>query len=140
MSRAQSTIGLKNGMSRSGTHEEKPTTPPGLSSRAISATWLAGSTKMMPMFDTTASNDPPGSPVSEASPVSQLTSTPDASAFCAASAISSGVMSTPVTRAPAALAASATLPVPQARSTTAVPRSGSLRATADTTSAAIAAM
>ena len=94
----------------------------------------------MPMFDITASNEPPGRPVSEASPVTQSIVTPAASAFCAPSAISSGVMSTPVTRAPAALAASATLPVPQARSTIAVPRSGSRRATADTTSAAIAAM
>ena len=92
------------------------------------------------MFDTTASNDPPGRPVSEASAVIQLTAAPAASAFRAAIAISSGVMSTAVTRAPAARAASAALPVPHARSTTAAPRNGRGESTAATTSAAIGAM
>ena len=64
--------------------------PPGMSRRAISATCPAGSTKMMPMFDTTASNDPPGRPVSEASPATQVMERPAASAFCAPSASSSG--------------------------------------------------
>ena len=92
----------------------------------------------MPMFDTTASNDPPGNPVSEASPVTQLDGHARRLGLpCGDREISSGVMSTPVTRAPAALAASATLPVPHAKSTTAAPRNGSRRATADTTSTAI---
>jgi hypothetical protein len=89
-----------------------------LSSRAISATCLVGSTKMMPIFDTAASNDPLASPVSAASPFTHVTTCPALSAFSAPISISSGVMSTPVTRAPDDAAASAALPVPQARSTT----------------------
>ncbi len=130
--------GSKSGLTSARTHAEKATVPPGASRRAISATWACGSTNTTPMLDTTASNAPPGSPVSEASAVTQVTDPPPS--LAAAIAIRSGVMSTPVTRAPRAAAANAALPVPHARSTTAAPGSGRRRPTASTTSSAMWAM
>lgn len=58
---------------------------------------------------------------SSASPSTQVTSTPDASATVAARSSSTGVMSTPVTSAPVKAAGMATLPVPHATSSTFCP-------------------
>ena len=68
-----STIGVKNGLTGSCTQDEKPTAPPDFSRRLISATRLTGSTKMIPIFETAASKDRPGRPVSDASAVTQAT-------------------------------------------------------------------
>ena len=111
---------------------------PGASSLAISATWAVGSTNTMPMLDTAASNDAAGSPVSDASAVTQFTVAPPA--FCAPRASNSGVMSTPVTRAPRAAADRAALPVPQARSTSLMSRSGRRCSAASRTSSEMFAM
>ena len=93
---------------------------------------------MIPMFETTASYSARGSPVSEASAVNQVMRPP--TSLAAPMATSSGVRSTAVTVAPLAAAANAALPVPHARSTSAPPRSGTLRSAAATTSSAMLAM
>jgi len=96
--------------------------------------------RTLPRFETAASNDRSGRPVSDASAVTHVSDLPATSALCVPIAISSGVMSTAVTRAPRAAAASAALPVPQARSTSTASRSGKRRSTASITSMAMLAM
>ena len=93
------------------------------------------------MLDTAASNAASGSVVSVASATTHVMSWPALAALRSAMATSSGVRSTPVTTAPRAAAASAALPVPQARSTTcaAVKRPAALRRRA-TVSPAMTAM
>ena len=133
-------MGSKNGLVPARTHDENPSVPPDFTKRLISATMLAGSTKMIPIFEIAASKACPGRPVSDASAVTQVTDLPAASALRAPMVTSSGVMSTAVTRAPRAAAANAPLPVPQARSTSAASRTGRRRSTASITSAAMGAM
>ena len=96
---------------------------------------------MVPIFETIASNDRSGRPVSDASAVTHVSDLPATSALCAPIAIRLGVKSTVVTRAPRDAAANAALPVPQARSSTSIAsRSGKRPSTASITSAAMRAM
>jgi hypothetical protein len=55
---------------------------------------------MVPIFETTTSNDRSGRPVPDASAVTHVSDLPATSALCVPIAISLGVMSTAVTRAP----------------------------------------
>ena len=99
-----------------------PSRPPGRSTRASSAAATAWrGANMQPKEESTTSKLSSSNGSASTSPSTQSTATPAALARDRAAGKCSGVRSTPVTRPPARAAGIATLPVPQATSSTASP-------------------
>ena len=117
-------------LSPSGVHALSTMLAPGRATRASSAAAISWrGAKITPKHDVTRSNESSANGRSSASPSMNSISTPAFPARSRATSSSLGVMSRPVTAAPASAAASATLPLPVATSSSRSPGCAAVAAT-----------